>query len=466
MATAVPPSISESSQGRPPESPWLRQQRHTMINALLVMVLVVAAPAIVYSAVITLRRGSLSFNGAYYFAAYLLFTFLLLARRIPDAKRVVITLAAMYGFALLALYTGWLGSSGRGFLLGLILVSGLLVRLRVSYLVAALALLTFLVFGWAYASGALVLPAVAHDDPAVIIIETFGFALAIGIVLLTEVFLWRAIVAANRAEQEARQAQQLLDQRARQLETNNEQLARLGGVKDEFVSNISHELRTPITSILLHLDLVSIHPDKREMYLATVRRETERLAHIIEGLLMLSRLDQSRLDYRPVPINLNSVASLYLADRQAIAASRQIELGVEAESGLPLVDADEGLLGQALGILMTNAINYTPPGGKVTLLTRSQRSEAHRWATLSVRDSGPGIPAEELPHLFERFFRGTLGRASGTPGTGLGLSIAREIVTRHNGRLELSQNSPQGAEFTIWIPAIEPAAGGPALPLG
>jgi signal transduction histidine kinase len=109
---------------------------------------------------------------------------------------------------------------------------------------------------------------------------------------------------------------------------------------------------------------------------------------------------------------------------------------------------------------MTNAINYTPPGGKVTLLTRSQRSEDRLWATLSVRDSGPGIPAEELPRLFERFFRGSLGRASGNPGTGLGLSIAREIVVRHNGRLDLSRNSPEGAEFTIWIPALEPAAGG------
>ena len=83
MAAAVPTSVSEASQGRPPESPWLRQQRHAMINTLLMMVLVVAAPAIVYSAVVTLRRGSLSFNGAYYFAAYLLFAVLLLARRIP-----------------------------------------------------------------------------------------------------------------------------------------------------------------------------------------------------------------------------------------------------------------------------------------------------------------------------------------------------------------------------------------------
>jgi len=248
----------------------------------------------------------------------------------------------------------------------------------------------------------------------VIIIETFGFALAIGIVLLTEVFLWRAIVAANRAEQEARQAQQLLDQRARQLETSNEQLAHLSKAKDESspTSRTSCARRSP-ASCCTWIWCRSI-PTSARCTWQRLRRETDRLAHIIEGLLMLSRLDQARLDYRPVPINLNSVASLYLADRQALAASRQIELGVEAESGLPPVEADEGLLGQALGILMTNAINYTPPGGKVTLLTRSSEARITYGRRWSVRDSGPGIPADELPHSSSDSFA---ARSAGHPAT-------------------------------------------------
>jgi signal transduction histidine kinase len=271
----------------------------------------------------------------------------------------------------------------------------------------------------------------------------------VGIVVTTQLFLRRAIEAANRAGQDARQAQQLLDQSARQLQSANERLEQLSQLKDEFVSDVSHELRTPISSMILHQELLHIHPEKREFYLSTMRRETDRLAHIIEGLLTLSLLDQARVEYKPVPMDLNAIAALYVADREALAESREISLGLGSEPGLPAVEADEGLIGQALGILMTNALNYTPPGGSVTVLTRGRTSDGKDWGWLAVADTGPGIPQEELPHLFERFFRGAVGRSSGSAGTGLGLSIAKEIVDRHQDKLELTKNGgpSQGAEF-------------------
>ncbi len=434
--------------------PWLRHQRHAVLNSLLGLVLAISFPAIVYTIVVTIQRGSLSFNGAYYLATYLIIAVLFLARRLSDWIRVVATLAVIYGFALLALYSGWLAGSGRGFLLSLILISSLLIQVRISRVVAVLALLTFAWFGWAYASGRLDVQTSPVTDLATIMIEGVGFALAVGVVVSTQLFLGRAIEAANRAGQEARQAQQLLDQRARQLQSANKRLEQMSQLKDEFVSNVSHELRTPISSMILHQELLHIHPDKREFYLSTIRRETDRLAHIIEGLLNLSRLDQARVEYKPVLMDLNTIAAVYVADRKALADNRKISLGLESEPGLPSVEADEGLIGQALGILMTNALNYTPPGGSVTVITRRRTSEGKDWAGLAVLDTGPGIPPEELPHMFERFFRGTVGRSSGSPGTGLGLSIAKEIVDRHQGKLELARTGGpgQGAEFAIWIP--------------
>src|SRR5574341_1253035 len=103
---------------------------------------------------------------------------------------------------------------------------------------------------------------------------------------------------------------------------------------------------------------------------------------------------------------------------------------------------------------MSHAINYTPAGGRVTVSTVIKDKQGLDWVGLCVSDTGPGIPPEELPRLFERFFRGAVGRASGAAGTGLGLAIAKEIVSRHNGHIEV-QGKPeagQGASFTIWLP--------------
>jgi signal transduction histidine kinase len=113
-----------------------------------------------------------------------------------------------------------------------------------------------------------------------------------------------------------------------------------------------------------------------------------------------------------------------------------------------------------LSILLSNALNYVPAGGQVTVSTHTSESGGQDWVQFSVSDTGPGIAAEEQAMVFERFTRGIAGRVSGTPGTGLGLSIAREIVDRHQGRIEVSSEGVpgKGATFTVWLP-VQPPGG-------
>jgi PAS domain S-box-containing protein len=234
-------------------------------------------------------------------------------------------------------------------------------------------------------------------------------------------------------------------------------------MKDAFVSNVSHELRTPIASIRLYHDLLQSGPvsEKAEMYLATLQRETERLERIIEDLLQLSRMDQGQVMASLSPMDLNELVGHYVADRPLLAESRGLTLTLNQTADLPPIQGDPGLLGQALSVLLTNALNYTPRGGQVEVSTLSREADGRRWAGFSVADTGPGIPPDEQPRIFERFYRGSVGRGSGESGTGLGLAIAKEIATRHGGRIEVESTGVpgEGVIFTVWLPVSAGTSG-------
>lgn len=242
--------------------------------------------------------------------------------------------------------------------------------------------------------------------------------------------------------------------RTRELEVANQHLQALSRLKDEFVSNVSHELRTPISNLKLHHTLISGRPEKFEVYLGTLQRETGRLERIIEDLLRLSRLDQARMDMYFTQVDLNTLVEQFVADRLLLAQSHGLALAVDPQPDLPLVQADESMLVQTLSILFTNALNFTPSGGQVTVSTQTQQWQKKLWSGFSVTDTGPGIPRNEQKQLFERFFRGKAGRNSGEPGTGLGLAIARAIVNQHNGRIEIESEGVPGREtrFSVWLP--------------
>ena len=233
-----------------------------------------------------------------------------------------------------------------------------------------------------------------------------------------------------------------------------EELHILNRMKDEFVSNVSHELRTPVTNLVLRQHLLTRQPEKLNTHLPVMERETNRLKNMIEDLLSLSRLDQGRTEVNLTPLNLNNLLQQYVDDRVLLAGERNLSLTFRGEANLPVVAADAGLLGQVLGILLTNAINYTPSGGHVVVATQCRSIDNRAWTGFSVTDDGLGISPEDQDRIFERFFRGELGHQSEAPGTGLGLAIAREIIEQHHGRIEVASDGVpgNGTTFSVWLP--------------
>jgi signal transduction histidine kinase len=225
----------------------------------------------------------------------------------------------------------------------------------------------------------------------------------------------------------------------------------LDQVKSDLVATVSHELKTPLTSIRLVLHLLleeTIGPltPKQAELLLDARDNAERLRDRINRLLDLARLEQKReaFDLRP-----ETPASLLEAAAEAIrprAADKGVEVVLDVPPDLPLVSVDGQRLGYALGNLLDNALNYTDRGGRITLAAAA----AGETVLLSVADSGMGIPPEHLPHVFDKFFR-VPGRSQ-HGGTGLGLAIVREIVTAHGGTITCESQPGQGTVFHLALP--------------
>ncbi len=258
----------------------------------------------------------------------------------------------------------------------------------------------------------------------------------------------------EQVKQHAGELEKRVNERTEQLIRANEQLKALSQMKDEFVSNVSHELRTPIANIKLHHYLLERNPVKRDVYMATLNRETDRLEDLVEGLLTLSRLDQKRETFSFSPTDLNRLVKECVTDRVQLAESKDITLTLQTQDVIPNTRSDWRLLAQVLNILLTNAFAYTPMGGSVMVHTWVRQSEDSQWVGFSVSDTGRGISSDDQQHLFERFFRGSASHEDNVPGTGLGLSIAKEIVDRHHGRIDVeSEGSPgKGSTFMVWLP--------------
>lgn len=231
----------------------------------------------------------------------------------------------------------------------------------------------------------------------------------------------------------------------------------LDRLKSDWVATVSHELKTPLTSVRLAVHVLleevvgPLEPKQTEL-LVEARESTERLLKLIEHLLALAKLEDGReqLELRATdPMALLRAAADDAASR---AQDKRIEIAVEDAPGLPAVAVDAVRLGRALNNLLDNAVTYTEPGGRVAL---SATLNTDGRVNLAVRDTGIGIPAEHLPHVFDRFFR-VPGR-DGTPGTGLGLAIVREIVAAHHGDVACESEPGRGTTFRITLPAIPEA---------
>jgi len=231
-------------------------------------------------------------------------------------------------------------------------------------------------------------------------------------------------------------------------------LRELDRMKTQFVSNVSHELRTPISNVKLYLSLLERgKPEKRARYLEVLQQESTRLENLIENLLDLSRLDAGRAQIIPRPIMLQDLLANLVEIHQQTAAAKDLRLEARFPPEVPPANGDRNQIVQVLSNLIANAISYTPPGGEIAIRLGTAEAEGCPYVTISVADSGIGIPPDELPHIFDRFFRGEQTRVLATPGTGLGLAIVKEIVELHQGRIEVESKVGQGSTFTVWLPA-------------
>ncbi|MDA8442865.1 MAG: ATP-binding protein [Peptococcaceae bacterium] len=224
-------------------------------------------------------------------------------------------------------------------------------------------------------------------------------------------------------------------------------------VRTEFVANVSHELRTPLTSIKgfaeTLLDGADANPEVRQRFLQIIHAETARLQRLIEDLLTLSHLES-----RPrSALTVASVSGAYqrIADvLTSLAKAKNISLHVALDANLPFVEIGEELLSQIFLNLLENGIKYTPAGGKVWLEVSCGQDQV----VIQVGDTGPGIPADSLPRIFERFYRVDRARSREMGGTGLGLSIVKHIVERADGQLSVSSQLGEGTVFTVNLPTL------------
>jgi signal transduction histidine kinase len=289
-----------------------------------------------------------------------------------------------------------------------------------------------------------------RDGPLnVLAIVIAGTAISI-FVLLRLVGILRALERLRERERSARadaeQAQML-------LAMQNDQLVEADKLKDEFVALISHDLRTPLTSIIgyVELSLEDVEPpldDERRGYLQIVSRSSERLLRLVDDLLFVARLQAGRLILERTDLDLCTIAAQAAQEARPRAEAKQLEL--EFIGGSPvMIDGDKGRLFQLLDNLISNAIKFTPEGGRVEVRV----APSDGMAVLEVRDTGIGLGPDEAELVFDRFFRSSRVVAQQVPGTGLGLFIARAIVGAHAGTIAASTRDGGGTTFHVELPA-------------
>lgn len=225
---------------------------------------------------------------------------------------------------------------------------------------------------------------------------------------------------------------------------------RLDSMRQEFVANVSHELRTPLTSIKTYLEALVDHPDEspelRERFLNVIGSETERMVRMVEDLLILSRNEASRQEYKL--ISISEVIKEIVKAVEVQAANKSLKVNVQLSKNLPMVMGDQDQLHRLFLNIVNNAIKYTVEGSvTITALSRSN------YLAVSVRDTGIGIPNDALGRIFERFYRVDKARSrKDGGGTGLGMSIAKQIAEAHNGTINITSKEGQGTEVSVTLP--------------
>ncbi|MGM0501194.1 MAG: two-component system histidine kinase PnpS [Bacillota bacterium] len=229
-------------------------------------------------------------------------------------------------------------------------------------------------------------------------------------------------------------------------------MKQLQNMRTEFVSNVSHELKTPLTSIKGYVEtLLEIDPDGKtyQSFLKVIKDETNRLEVLIEDILDLSKIE-SKVSQEQKEVDLKQVINNVLSLVEPKANDKEVDLKLQLGEELPVVKGDYNQLSRMMINLIDNAIKYTPQGGFVKLKSKVKQEQL----IIEVEDNGLGIPKEDLSRIFERFYRVDKGRSRKLGGTGLGLSIVKHIIENHGGEIEVESKLEQGTKFIIKLPVV------------
>lgn len=242
-------------------------------------------------------------------------------------------------------------------------------------------------------------------------------------------------------------------------ESWNEMLSRIeASVRSvsRFTADAAHELRTPVTVIRTSAELALRHrrsPESYEQTLTSIQAETEEMTELLERLLLLARGDAGQWHFDLEMVFADDVLKRLRTIISSLGESKDIHVDFQISEQSAAIWGDESAVRRLVMILADNAIKYTPPGGKVVVALRNENGRC----VVEVTDSGCGIAAEQLPYVFDRFYRADSARTAGM-GVGLGLAIARTIVEAHHGSIEVTSTSGEGSSFRVLLPSHEPVA--------
>lgn len=239
------------------------------------------------------------------------------------------------------------------------------------------------------------------------------------------------------------------------LEASHRRLQELDRVKSDFLLNVSHELRTPLTAIKGSVDnmldgITGPLSEAQQRYLMRIQANADRLVRMINDLLDLARIEEGRVQVIPTYFSLSGLTSELLDTLRPVASEEGLALQLADGADPLIVYADRDKVGQVLMNLLGNAIKFTPSGGIVNVELEEEEEEP--FAIVRVSDTGDGIPPEELPHIFDKFYQVQLGRQAKAKGTGLGLSIVKSLVELQGGSIRARSQVDHGSTFTFTLP--------------
>jgi len=245
-------------------------------------------------------------------------------------------------------------------------------------------------------------------------------------------------------------AENMLAGQAHTLSVQNESLRELDRLKDELISTFSHELRTPLASILGYAELLReevVSESDAGHCAEVIERNAQRLLRLVADLQVLSQIQSGKLAMEFRPSDLAAIAASAVAELQPRAQAKHLDLSL-AVTDVPALVVDPACIAQLIGNLQSNAVKFTPDGGRIEVRLGTEAGQA----VLTVADTGAGVPAADTERIFERFYRTAFARRQEVQGTGLGLTISRAIAAAHHGTITVASEEGRGSTFTLRLP--------------